>query len=215
VGVVPKQPKIYHITHVRNLAGIAADQVLQSDARVRAQKVSGVIVGMPHIKERRLAIQVPSHPGTTVGEYVPFYFCPRSVMLYIVYRGNHPDIACREGQESIVHFQADLKATVDWANANDVQWAFTDGNARARLTRFYSDLSDLNQVNWPAVRATDWRNPRIKEDKQAEFLVYGTFPWRLIETIGVRNSRMADQVNEMLAHANYCPIVRAEQGWYY
>jgi len=52
---------------------------------------------------------VKCHPGTKVGQYVPFYFCPRSIMLYILHRGNHPDLDYREGQGPILHLQADSR----------------------------------------------------------------------------------------------------------
>jgi hypothetical protein len=38
-----------------------------------------MVVGMSEIKRRRLeALDVDCHPGSKVGEYVPFYFCPRN-----------------------------------------------------------------------------------------------------------------------------------------
>jgi hypothetical protein len=49
---------------------------------------------------------VKCHPGTCVGEYVPFYFCPRSVMLYVINKGNHLDLQFRDGQSGIVHLEA-------------------------------------------------------------------------------------------------------------
>jgi len=40
---------------------------------------------MSTIKARRLYdLEVDCHPGTKVGEYVPFYFCPWSIMLYLL-----------------------------------------------------------------------------------------------------------------------------------
>ncbi len=56
-------------------------------------------------------MEVKCHPGTKVGEYVPFYFCPRSVMLYILYMGNHPELGYRGGQAPIVHLSASRYAT--------------------------------------------------------------------------------------------------------
>ncbi len=39
---------------------------------------------MSEIKRRRVEeLEVDCHPGTKVGDYVPFYFCPRSVMLFV------------------------------------------------------------------------------------------------------------------------------------
>ena len=96
---VPERPQIYHITHVDNLAKIIADGVLWSDRERLDRGIDCALVGMNKIKQRRLEeIVVDCHPATKVGEYVPFYFCPRSVMLYILWRGNHPEVTYREAR---------------------------------------------------------------------------------------------------------------------
>jgi hypothetical protein len=81
---VPAQPKVYHITHVDNLPGILAEGGLWSDAVMLVRSGPAEGIGMGQIKERRLALPVRCHPGDHVGDYVPFYFCPRSIMLYLV-----------------------------------------------------------------------------------------------------------------------------------
>lgn len=213
---VPAAPKIYHITHVDNLKGIVQSGVLWSDAQRITQSLECSIVGMSAIKHRRLEEQhVTCHPGTLVGEYVPFYFCPRSVMLYILYRGNHPDITYRGGQNSIVHLAAELHAVVAWAESRKVNWAFSDTNAGARYARFFSRIDELGYVNWAAVQARDFQNDLIKERKQAEFLVYESFPWELVTQIGVQNNQMKFAVEATLARAEHRPLVSVEPDWYY
>ena len=103
---VPTDPKIYHITHLNNLPGIIEAGMIYSDAECRRQGLDCDVVGMSAIKQRRLTeLVVDCYPETKVGEYVPFYFCPRSIMLYILNMGNHPDLTYREGQRPIVHLK--------------------------------------------------------------------------------------------------------------
>ena len=213
---MPKKPKIYHITPVCNLDNILLDEVLWSDAKRLELGLECQIVGMSKIKKARLEeAEVKCHSGTKVGEYVPFYFCPRSVMLYILYMGNHPDIDYHEGQEPIIHLQADLKAAVKWATNNRIRWAFSDINARTSFAQFYNDMSQLNDViNWSAVEATYWYETAIQTYKQAEFLVYESFPWELVERIGVCSSRIKDQVIEKLGK-RVSPEVTIKNDWYY
>lgn len=212
----PAQPKIFHITHLRNLPQIAQAGVLCSDARRIKLGLNCEIVGLPTIKRRRLEeLAIDCHAGTTVGQYVPFYFCPRSIMLYILHMGNHPDLNYREGQRPIVHLQADLRSTVAWATVNRVRWAYSDRNAGTFLAEFYKTLDDLDKLNWAAIAATDFRDMVVKEGKQAEFLVYESFPWGLIERIGVIDSAMATQVNEVLSGAGQSPVVEVERSWYF
>jgi hypothetical protein len=216
VATVPANPKIYHITHVKNLAGIAGAGLLWSDAQRLARKLDCEIVGMSRIKHRRLyEIEVDCHPGTKVGDYVPFYFCPRSIMLYILSRGNHPDVTYSGGQAAIVHLQADLHAVVQWAATSNRRWAFSTGNAGAFLTTFYADLEKLDQVNWPAVAENRWSSPTVKEGKQAEFLLHEYFPWHLIEKIGVHDPKMQHQVLQALHAHQHRPSVDVELQWYY
>src|SRR2546427_8646109 len=91
-GPIPDNPKIYHIVHVDRLASISVDR-LWCDAEVVRRAPPGTTIGMSAIKQRRLSeLTLTSHPGLFVGECVPFYFCPRSIMLYLIYQGNHPDL---------------------------------------------------------------------------------------------------------------------------
>ncbi len=213
---IPDRPKIYHITHVDNLPSIAKELGLVSDAQRIASDLSCSLVGMSTIKQRRLKeIEVACHPGTTVGQYVPFYFCPRSIMLYILRMGNHPDVSYTGGQQTIVHLQADFHQVVAWANANAVPWAFSSGNAGAYLTSFYKDSTQLSEINWEAVVATDFRDPEIKEGKQAEFLLFDVFPWALIEKIGTIDSIMATKVQTALTITNHQPVIAIESSWYF
>jgi hypothetical protein len=170
---------------------------------------------MGDIKQRRLTLPVACHPGDYVGDYVPFYFCPRSVMLYLIYRANSPDLSYRGGQAPIVHLQADVAATVAWADAQGTRWAFSLSNAGAYYTEFRSRLDQLNHVNWPAVAARQWNDPDKKEGKQAEFLVHGFFPWHLIEQIGVHSAEMTQHVVQILQTAQHQPPVARQSGWYY
>ena len=85
---VPNAPKIYHIVHVDRLESIIADGFLWSDGEVQRRAPPGTTIGMSAIKERRLnELFLASHPLLTVGHCVPFYFCPRSIMLYLIHQG--------------------------------------------------------------------------------------------------------------------------------
>ena len=114
-----------------------------------------------------------------VGEYVPFYFCPRSIMLYILYMGNHPDLThYRDGQEPILHLQVDLESAVNWANQT---WCalgiLPDRNAGSIMLISYNSSSELDNINWDAVKANQtFATISIKEGKQAEFLIHDSLP---------------------------------------
>ena len=211
---IPENPKIYHITHIKNLEGIKSDGIIWSDAERIKHGLECEIVGMPKIKRRRLEeLKVTCHSGTMVGEYVPFNFCSRSIMLYILYKGNHPEISYHGGQTPILHLQADLKTTIQWAEDNEIYWAFTDRNAGERIAFFYKDIRKLDKINWRAVESLDFREMLIRGNKQAEFLLYESFPLHLVEKIGVFNDSIKEQVVQILG--NRSTLVSVEKSWYY
>lgn len=211
----PPNPKIYHIVHVDKLASIAADGFLFSDAELAQRPANGTVIGMNNIKARRMnELTLTSHPGLFVGQCVPFYFCPRSVMLYLIYRRN-AELAYQGGQTLIVHLVADLNAVVAWAQANDQRWAFTLTNAGSYYFEDRCDLTRLHEINWTAVQTTQWSGSPTKEQKQAEFLIEQQFPWHLIEEIAVYNQPIGQQAGQAIANAQHRPTVQIRSGWYY
>ena len=213
---VPPSPKLYHITHVDNLASVLADGGLWCDATLLARNGGPVTsIGMGGIKARRLTLPVKCHPGDTVGEYVPFYFCPRSIMLYLIYMANHRNLAYRGGQVPILHLEFDLDAVLAWADAQPKRWAFTLSNADAPYAEFRATWGQLVEVDWPAVQATDFRSAEIKEGKQAEFLVQEFVPWHLVRRVGTINDTVQRQAVRAIGGAAHRPPVKVCRGWYY
>ena len=211
----PPNPKIYHITHLDNLPQIV-DGVLWSDAERISRGLACTVVGMSEIKRRRLEeLEVHCHPGTTVGQYVPFYFGPRSVMLFLLHRGNSPGLTYQGGQRLILHLEADLVATVDWATTSGLRWAFSKGNAGAYYTRFFNALDQLDVLDWDSIPQPDWRDPDVKEAKQSEFLLENSFPWHLVERIGTIDNQIARAVSALVDGANHRPRVEVVRQWYY
>jgi hypothetical protein len=168
---------------------------------------------MSGIKQRRLnELHLSSHPDLHVGDCVPFYFCPRSVMLYLIYQGNHPetDLSWRAGP--IIHLRPILRAVVAWANA---QPSAGRSPCRTRVrasSRTAATSRSSNEIDWNAVQARDWR--AHKEGKQAEFLLEQRFPWHLVERIGVHSRPSSASVNALPAHGHR-PPVEVRPDWYY
>ncbi len=210
---VPANPKIYHIVHLDRLPSILSEECLWCDAEVISRAITGTTIGMNSIKQRRLGKSLNSYSDLHVGDCVPFYFCPRSVMLYVIYMGNHPELTYSDGQSHIVHLEADLYETVRWAEDTQQRWAFTLSNAGSFYFEDHCDLRQLGEINWPSVQATDWR--ACKEEKQAEFLIEKSFPWELVVRIGVQNLQVSKQVKTTLQKTTHQPIVEIKRDWYY
>lgn len=209
-----QQRLIFHITHLDNLPAILADGHLWSDFEVTSTQRQRTVIGFQTIKNRRMfGLPVSCHPSTNVGHYVPFYFCPRSPMLYVIHRRNR-ELIYQGGQERIVHLVSQIGVAIQ--AAEERPWAFSDGNAGAKYARFSNDLARFDElVDWKAVDARYWSDPTIKERKQAEFLVYQKFPWTAFGAIGVANRRVAGAVGELLGSHVHCPKLVVKPDWYY
>lgn len=210
---VPRNPRIYHIVHVDRLPSIIDDGFLWCDAEISRSERPGTAIGMIDIKQRRLEQVLSSHRGLRVGDCVPFYFCPRSVMLYMISKQNHPELSYRGGQEPIVHLEADLRRTVAWAKENGQRWAFTLSNAGALYFEDRCDLGELEEVDWEAIQKRDWQ--QHKEGKQAEFLIEKRFPWELVSRIGVYSRKFHQSVVAARADSPHRPDVEVKPEWYY
>ena len=174
---------------------------------------AGTSIGMDNIKQRRRSLTLNSHSNLHVGECVPFYFCPRSIMLYAIYKANLPGLSYRDGQEPIVHLEADLRQTIAWAERNGLRWAFTDSNAGSFYFNDWSDLTNLGKIDWQAVHARDWQH--CKAGKQAEFLVEQRFSWNLVLQIGVFSRQVYARVARYLQASEHKPRVEIRHDWYY
>jgi hypothetical protein len=217
---VPDNPKIYHIVHVDRLLSIVRDGGLWCDAEILRRNPTGTTIGMPGIKRRRLEkLTVNSHPDLHVGDCVPFYFCPRSVMLYMIDRANDPRLTYYGGQSNIIHLEADLHTSVAWARKNNRRWAFTLSNAGGTYFEDRCDLAQLGEINWAAVQARKWSgqgvDSSVKEGKQAEFLMEHSFPWHLVERIGVYSSRVYQRAVNALPSGGHRPKIELQPEWYY
>lgn len=202
----PAQVLIYHITDVANLPNIVSDDGLHSDA-VMTRK-DPTVIGYSHIKQRRLTeIRVPCCNNRFVGEFVPFYFCPRSPMLYTINIGKTGRTpGC---QATIIHLVSNVGTAVGLGRG----WAISDGNAGARYTSFDTNLSALDWLDWTAIRAGDWRGRT--HEKSAEFLVEDFFPWSCVQQIGCHNSAVAQQVKALIHNHSHQPSVDVQPTWYY
>jgi len=201
-----EQTVTFHITAIGNLPGILASGGLMSDISLGQRQHT--VIGYDHIKLRRMTeLRVSCHPGTFVGHYVPFYYCPRSPMLYVVNKGTTgKPPGC---QVSILH----LVTTVGQLIQLGRNWAISDSNAGARYATFSSDLQELTRLNWDAIRTNNWQD--VQSQKQAEFLVRDFVPWPVINEIGCIDQGAATQVQGLIAGAAHRPVVNVRREWYY
>lgn len=205
---LPSNTYIFHITDIANIPAILAAGGLYSDVAISRAGGPQTQIGYGHIKARRMhEYMVDCCDNRFVGEFVPFYFCPRSVMLYTVNRGNVGRPAgC---QSTIVH----LVSTVEMGVNLGRQWAISDGNAGAAHTSFSANVNSLDELDWSAIEANSWGGRT--HQKAAEFLIADFFPWSAVIGIGCHNDGVRAQVLNLIAQHAHKPQVETKPNWYY
>ena len=205
---------IYHITHISNLASILKADGLWCDSRRIEQGFSIVGIAHQNIKDRRAKRKVPLSVGGVLADYVPFYFAPRSPMLYAIHSGAVEGY--QGGQAAVLH----LVSTVKTASSTGQPWCFTDGHAEMGMTEFCDDLKRLDGlVNSEIMEGRYWNDtvaqPDRKRRRQAEFLVRECFPWKFIRSIGVYDADTAAKVAKIMSKEKHQPPIEIHPTWYY
>jgi hypothetical protein len=205
----PHRTKIYHITHVENLVEILTAGGLYSDVQLKLMGRENSQIGYSHIKQRRMEqYRIAVCGERFVGEFVPFYYCPRSPMLYTINKGNTGrEPGC---QTEILHLVSNAGAGMSLGRA----WAVSDGNAGAGYAEFANGADALETVNWPIVNSNDWAGSRIYA-KASEFLVADFYPFGAFTAIGCHNERTAERTWAILQRHGVAIPVTVERNWYY
>lgn len=168
---------------------------------------------------------VPNPPGGIVHDYVPFYFAPRSPMLFAINGGQVAN--CPWRQQDIIHFET----TVDLALVGNNPFVFYDRNATLAFSAAYTDLAQLGTaVAWDLLteapsldgfckywhnRPADARYVDRMERRQAEFLIYGSVALTQMTRIGVFDAGRQQQAQVILTQCGINLPVEVMPSWYF
>lgn len=152
--------------------------------------------------------------GGTLSDYVPFYFAPRSPMLYAIHKGIVEGYT--GGQGEVLHLVSGAEAV---SEANGLKYCFTEGHAEMGFSEFFETIADLSKVDWTVMKAQYWSDNESDMDRkrrrQAEFLVHRFVPWTMVEQIGVIDEQMAEKTKNLIAGCEHRPAIMVARQWYY
>jgi hypothetical protein len=156
---------------------------------------------------------VPVGPGGAPADYVPFYFAPRSPMLYVIHKGRVPEY--QDGQSPLVYLGTDIETIVSMG----LPYVFSDGNCASAFTEYFDSLDRLDMVDWPLMDERIWKNTPADGDRMrrraAEFLVHNEVPWSALIGVATIDQDMARRVGAVLTRAGSHLPVRVRRDWYY
>jgi hypothetical protein len=209
--MAPQPTHIFHITHIDNLPEIVASGGLIAKSQMQGQDYCNI--AHDNIQDRRAYTMVPCGPQGCLHDYTPFYFAPRSPMLFAIKKGNVS--GCDADQSEIVY----LVSSAQRIDMNNLPYVYTDGHGVMAMTDFYDDLGSLDEVDWDIMNARYWADtvddPDRKRRRQAEFLVHRFLPWNMIESIVTMNATTGNQVRQIVSNSAYQPPISSIRGWYY
>ena len=221
---IPDPLYIFHITALDNIDRIAHNACLLSKNTLKNNQITHLDIAYQEIQGRRAAKQVIVGVGGVLHDYVPFYFAPRSPMLFTINNGNVP--GCAYKQEDIVHLVSDVDTVV----TAGLDFVFYDKNASVFNSTAYSDIADLDKIDWPLFFEKPtldgyckfWKsnanNPRYMsrmETRQAEFLVKDRFILEHIHYIGVIDDSRKNLVEGILQKHGLNIDVYVKKDWYF
>jgi hypothetical protein len=208
---------VLHFTHLDNLPSIVAAGGIACDWQA-AQRGMRTEVGDTSIKEARRRRTVPVGPGGTVGDYVPFYFAPRSPMMFRIACDCRDAIPGRYqgGDRPLIYLAARVGTVVD----SGLSWVATDGNARATITHFSADLTEVRQmIDWELMRQKMWNSTAEDPDRErrraAELLVQDRAPLSLFHEVAAYSNHHADKARVALGDHPLAQRVNVRPDWYY
>jgi hypothetical protein len=189
---------------------------LLPDNECRRRQITGVAIGYEHIKQRHALREVPCGVGGTLADYVPFYFAPRSPMLYAITGGLVGEEAART--EQIVYLASSTQ-TLRGAGLTVIASNRHAELGYAEMTDQDRDLDNNDFIDWPLMTATYWNNtledPDRKERRQAECLVHPRVPWQAIEEVATQTESARAQVQLTLGVAGQPTPVFVRAEWYF
>ena len=200
---------IYRIIHIENLPKLLEWGCDWSPNQATSQGLQKKSIHHKDIMDKRqhAAVRVP--PGGVVADYVPFYFGPKSPMLYAIKQGK---VEGHQGQREILY----LLSHAEEVEAAKLPFAFTDGHAIISYVNHYNQLADLSKLDWNVIQAQYWNNlldGRCR--RQAEFLIKDRFPLDLLREIGVMDGAVRQKVSKLVEQTAFRPLIQMHREWYF
>lgn len=188
---------VFRIIHIDNLKHDLSKGLYCKNANKNSRDY--VSIGSKDVIGKRDTKVVKCFPDYVVNDYVPFYFSVRTPMLFNIKTGlgvkTFP-------QKDIIYLCCKF---TDLA-CEEFNWCYTNGNAAAAITKFFSTFEKINEdIDWHSVHTTDFRDENADGDedrirkKHAEFLVRKHVPAKYIKKIVVLNNDVKSKVEKILS----------------
>ena len=211
IDLTPEKGLIFRITHRDNIPW-----VLDHGLHCRSSKKvdpNFVQIGNPDLIDKRQDHPVACPIGGTLSDYVPFYFTPKSPMLYNIKTG-YNGIRQRSNDEIVM-----FVSSIHVLHKKEIRYTFTDRHAYLAMASFYTDPADLKSIDWKILRNHDFKRSADDLDKveryQAEALAYRHLPVDALLGIACHSNSEKDRLEGQLADRDLVMKVVVKPNWYF
>jgi hypothetical protein len=206
----PQKALVWRIVHKDNLLWILRNGLHCANSKILSPNY--VNIGNADLIGKRRARKVLIEPGGTLADYVPFYFTPFSVMMMNIHSGR--SVIKRENDEIVI-----LVSSLHRIKNLALPFVFTNAHAYPDWTNYYSDLENLEEIDWNLLQNRDFRrdpdDPRKVERYQAEALIYQHLPVEGLLGIICYNEELKSKLETQIARMNLELSVHVRKRWYF
>lgn len=207
----PEKALIWRIVHRENLSWILENGLHCGNSAIKAP--DWVNIGSPELIDKRANHPVPLPPGGLLNDYVPFYFTPFSPMLRNIHTG-WGGIQRRSNEEIVI-----LVSSLHRIANLGLPFLFTNSHAYYQWADYYSDLADLDKIDWPLLQRRDFKrdpeDPAKFERYQAEALIHQHLPVSGLIGIICYTELLKQRIGRDIQARNLSLPVYARTGWYF
>jgi len=206
----PEKALIWRIVHRDNLPWILDNGLHCANSGILSPNY--VNIGNPDLIDKRRHRAVPIAPRGTLADYVPFYFTPFSVMMKNIHSGW--SVQQRRNEEIVI-----LVSSLHRIKELGLPFVFTNAHAYPHWTSYYSDLEQLNQIDWNILQHRDFKrdpdDPRKMERYQAEALIYRHLPIEGLMGVICYTDAVKRRIEQERQRRNLNLSVHTRTGWYF
>jgi ssDNA thymidine ADP-ribosyltransferase, DarT len=204
------RPRIFRITHRDNVPWILEHGLHAPNGQVLDPNFRNI--GNLDLIDKRAHRVVTVGPDGTLSDYVPFYFTPFSIMMFNIHTGYN---VRQVPNEQIVILVSSLHRVAELR----IPFVFTDQHAYPLMANYFTDLNDLEKVDWDLLNRRDFRHdpddPGKKERYQAEALIWQHLPVEALLGICSYTSAVDEGIQMELAKRNLKMQTTIQRNWYF
>ena len=207
----PEKALIWRIVHRDNIPWILDNGLYCGNAEI--QSSNWVHIGNPELTDKRADHPVSVGDGGVLNDYIPFYFTPFSPMLMNIKTGRG-GITRRDNDEIII-----LVSSLHKLAALNLPFVYTNAHAYYAWSEFFTDIKDLNEIDWPILQRRDFKrdpdDPAKFERYQAEALIHHHCPVEALIGMVCYTNDIKQQLDKALRQRNIAMQVHARANWYF